>query len=72
MMRKAALSVALVAILVTVAVAANPVGRWGGTMAAGGTPLEAFYNFTVDGEVLNGTMQLPEHGAEFPLPARFD
>ena len=67
MLRKAALSVALVAIVVTAAFAATPAGRWAGTIDAGGMPLVSRFAFTVEGETLTGSMELPEHGAEFPI-----
>jgi hypothetical protein len=67
MFRKAPFSMALVMIVVSVAIAANPVGRWQGTIDAGGTPLAVRMALTVTGETLGGTMELPEHGADFPI-----
>ena len=66
MLRKATLSLTLVA-AATLAFAAAPTGRWSGTIDAGGMPLLSRFTFTVAGETLTGTMELPEHGADFPI-----
>lgn len=67
MLRKATLSLTLVAAVATLAYAAAPAGRWAGTIDAGGMPLVSRFTFTVEGETLNGSMELPEHGADFPI-----
>ena len=69
MFRKAALSLTLMLTLVSAAFALTPAGRWQGTVNAGGMALAMRLALTVQGETLSGTVELPEHGADFPLEA---
>lgn len=59
-------ALALVAGVAAFAVAASPVGRWEGVIS-GPANLNVNYTFTVDGDRLNGAVNLLDHGAEFPL-----
>jgi hypothetical protein len=66
MFRKAILSLALLPALVALAVAADPVGRWKGQIT-GAAELNVNYTFTAEGSTLNGSIDLLDHGASFPI-----
>ena len=66
MSRKRILSLVLLPALVALALAADPAGRWKGQIT-GPADLNVNYTFTTDGGTLNGTIDLLDHGASFPI-----
>lgn len=66
MLRKAAASLVLVVSLVALTLAASPIGRWEG-LIGGPAQLNVNYTFAVEGERLDGTIDLLDHGASFPI-----
>jgi hypothetical protein len=66
MSRRAFRPLLTVALVLTIALAFSPVGRWEGVIS-GPANLTVNYTFSVDGEQLNGSINLLDHGAEFPL-----
>lgn len=66
MARRALRPMLLATLVAALAIAASPVGRWQG-IVSGPANLNVNYTFTVDGDRLSGSINLLDHGAEFPL-----